>query len=84
LGLAVDDARRLHASAATPKGGAEVAGAVIGPDTLARARAMGLDPQAPFDDNNSYTCFGCLVDRIVTGPTLTSFNDVRAILVTKD
>ena len=51
------------------------------PDTLARARALGLDPQARLDDNDSYSLFAALGDLVVTGPTLTNVDDFRAILV---
>jgi hydroxypyruvate reductase len=59
----------------------EVAGAMITPDTLARARAAGLDAQAALAHHDSHTVFGTLGDGIVTGPTLTNVNDFRAILI---
>lgn len=57
------------------------AGAIITPDTLARAHAQGLDPRARLDDNDSYSVFAVLGDLVVTGPTLTNVDDFRAILV---
>ncbi len=57
------------------------AGALIGPDTLARAREMGLDPAARLADNDGYGLFDGLGDLVMTGPTLTNVNDFRAILV---
>ena len=60
----------------------EIAGAILTPDSLARARGMGLDPRARLDDNDAHTFFGELGDSVVTGPTLTNVNDFRAILVT--
>lgn len=62
-------------------GAEEVAGAVIGPDTLARARSAGIDSRAMLDANDGHTFFERLGDRVVTGPTLTNVNDFRAILV---
>ena len=59
----------------------EVAGAVIDPTSLARARAAGLDPIASLDNNDAHTLFQVLGDQIVTGPTLTNVNDFRAVLV---
>jgi hydroxypyruvate reductase len=59
-----------------------VAGAFLAPDTLARARAQGLDPRASLDDNDGHGFFGALGDALVTGPTLTNVNDFRAILLT--
>ncbi|MDQ5903796.1 MAG: glycerate 2-kinase, partial [Pseudomonadota bacterium] len=74
----------IHALAADTDGvdGAEeIAGAVIGPDTLARARAAGLLPAAALADNDGHGFFQALGDSLVTGPTLTNVNDFRAILV---
>lgn len=62
-------------------GAEEVAGAVIGPDTLARAGSAGIDSRAMLDANDGHTFFERLGDRVVTGPTLTNVNDFRAILV---
>ncbi len=59
----------------------EVAGAIIAPDTLARARAMNLSAAARLDDNDGHGFFGALGDAVVTGPTLTNINDFRAILI---
>ena len=62
-------------------GSHDAAGAVITPDTLARARAAGLDPRAVLTGHDSYTLFDAIGDLVRTGPTLTNVNDVRAILV---
>lgn len=59
----------------------EVAGAIITPDTLARARAMDLSAAARLDDNDGHGFFGAMGDAIVTGPTLTNINDFRAIAI---
>ncbi|WP_062012064.1 glycerate kinase [Aureimonas sp. AU4] len=59
----------------------DAAGALIGPDTLARARLAGLDPAAFLAGHDSYTLFRRLGDLVVTGPTLTNVNDFRAVLV---
>ena len=81
---ALGDTPGIHAIACDTDGvdGAEeVAGAVIGPDTLTRARAAGIDPRAMLQANDGHTFFERLDDRIVTGPTLTNVNDFRAIFV---
>jgi len=57
------------------------AGAVVGPDSLARARAQGLDARACLDANDSYGLFAALGDLVVTGPTRTNVNDFRALLI---
>ncbi len=62
-------------------GAEETAGAIVTPDTLARARALGIDAKASLADNDSHGFFAALGDQVVTGPTLTNVNDFRAILV---
>lgn len=62
-------------------GAEDIAGAIFTPDTLARARAMGRDPQAMLDDNDGHGFFGMLGDSLVTGPTRTNVNDFRATLI---
>lgn len=57
------------------------AGAIVMPDTLERARALGLDPQAFLDGNDSTNFFRNLDALVETGPTQTNVNDFRAILV---
>jgi hydroxypyruvate reductase len=57
------------------------AGAVIDPTTLARARALGLDPAAFLANNDSTGFFSKLGDLVETGPTCTNVNDFRAIVV---
>jgi hydroxypyruvate reductase len=59
----------------------DIAGAIIAPDTLASARAAGLDPRAMLSGHDSHTLFDKIGDAIRTGPTLTNVNDVRAILI---
>jgi hydroxypyruvate reductase len=85
LGLALDAHPRLHAIACDTDGidGTETnAGAVWAPDSVARARALGLDPARMLEDNDAYTLFAALDDLVVTGPTLTNVNDFRAVLIT--
>jgi glycerate 2-kinase len=84
LALALDGREGVYGLAADTDGidGFEgAAGAIVAPDTLARARALGLDPGARLDDNDSYSVFAALGDLVVTGPTLTNVDDFRAILV---
>jgi hydroxypyruvate reductase len=58
------------------------AGALLTPDTLARAGAAGVDAKSHLADNDGYTFFSALGDLVKTGPTLTNVNDFRAILIT--
>lgn len=62
-------------------GAAEVAGAVVRPDVLARAREVDRDPAAALAWNDSHGFFAALGDQVVTGPTLTNVNDFRALLI---
>ena len=57
------------------------AGACVTPDTLQRALAQGLKPDAFLDRNDAYGFFSALGDLVVTGPTHTNVNDFRALLV---
>lgn len=59
----------------------EIAGALITPDTLARAWTAGLRPQERLDANDGHGFFEALGDQVITGPTLTNVNDFRAILI---
>jgi hydroxypyruvate reductase len=59
------------------------AGALVSPDTLARAGKRGLDAKSYLADNDGYSFFSALGDLVVTGPTLTNVNDFRAILITR-
>ena len=57
------------------------AGALVTPDTLARARAAGEDAATRLAANDAYGFFAGIGDLVMTGPTLTNVNDFRAILV---
>ncbi len=84
LALALDGAPGVHAIACDTDGidgAGECAGALIRPDSLARARALGLDPAERLRENDAHTVFAALGDLVVTGPTRTNVNDFRAILV---
>jgi glycerate 2-kinase len=62
-------------------GAEEVAGAIVTPDSLARASQFGLSARALLADNDAHTFFRTLGDQVVTGPTLTNVNDFRAVLI---
>lgn len=84
LALALSGAPGIHALACDTDGvdgAAEVAGAVIGPDTLAVARARGIDPAVALARNDAHSFFAAVRSQVVTGPTLTNVNDFRAILI---
>lgn len=84
LALALDGAPGVSAIACDTDGidGTEDnAGALVTPDTLARARTLGLDAAIHLAANDAYGFFSAVGDLVVTGPTLTNVNDFRAILV---
>jgi glycerate 2-kinase len=86
LALALAGVPHVHAIAADTDGidGSEDnAGAVIAPDSLARAAAQGIDAGKMLDANDSYGFFDALGDLVVTGPTRTNVNDYRAIVLAK-
>ncbi len=76
------DIHALMADTDGVDGQEEIAGACIGPDTLPRAKALGLRPLDSLANNDGHGFFGALGASVVTGPTMTNVNDFRAILVT--
>jgi glycerate 2-kinase len=83
--LALQGEKGVHVLAADTDGidGIEDnAGAIVTPDTLARAAAQGLSARARLDANDAYNFFAPLGDLVVTGPTFTNVNDFRALLIT--
>lgn len=84
LALALRGDARIHALAGDTDGvdgQEEIAGAIVTPDTLQRAWALGLRPQDALADNDGHGFFEALGDAVITGPTLTNVNDFRAILI---
>ncbi|APH56161.1 Glycerate dehydrogenase [Granulibacter bethesdensis] len=84
LALTLNGASNIYAVAGDTDGidGTEdAAGAIVTPDTLARAQAKGLDPRAFLDGHDSYSLFDAVGDLIKTGATLTNVNDIRAIVI---
>ena len=80
LALALEGKAGIYALAGDTDGvdgAAEIAGAVIGPDTLQK----GPDAQKYLDNNDAHSYFEGLNQSIVTGSTLTNVNDFRAILI---
>jgi hydroxypyruvate reductase len=57
------------------------AGAIVTPDTLARAATLGLKAVEFLDRNDAYNFFKPLGDLVVPGPTFTNVNDFRALLI---
>lgn len=57
------------------------AGAVLLPDSKARADQLGISARKMLANNDGYSYFSALGDLVITGPTLTNVNDYRVILV---
>lgn len=86
LAMHLRESPRVFALAADTDGidGTDVAaGAIIDPQTLRRASALGIDVPSRLADNDAHSVFDILGDRIVTGPTRTNVNDFRAILIAR-
>jgi hydroxypyruvate reductase len=84
MAIALGGHPRIHALAGDTDGvdgQEEIAGAIVAPDTLARAWSLGLNPNERLDDNDGHGLFEAVGASVVTGPTLTNVNDFRAILV---
>ena len=86
LAVALDAHPGIHAIACDTDGidGTEDnAGALLAPDSLARAASLGVVARDRLADNDGYGFFAALGDLVITGPTLTNVNDFRAILITR-
>ena len=84
LGIALDGCPGIHAMAGDTDGvdGMEdIAGAMLAPDSLARAWDLGLRACDSLANNDGHGFFGALGDAVVTGPTRTNVNDFRAIVI---
>ena len=84
LAIALDGAPGINALAGDTDGvdgSQDNAGAYVGPRTLSRAKAHGIDLHRHLANNDAYSAFERLSDLLMTGPTMTNVNDFRAILV---
>ena len=62
-------------------GPTDAAGAIAAGHTVARARALGLEPWDHLERNDAYPLFAALGDLILTGPSGTNVNDLAFVLV---
>jgi glycerate 2-kinase len=84
LALALQGAKGICAIACDTDGvdgAAEVAGAVIGPETLGLAQTANVDAGVMLTRNDAHSFFAHINGQVITGPTLTNVNDFRAILI---
>ena len=80
--IALEGDPRIHVLACDTDGvdGAdEVAGACVGPDTLAKVGREAAE--AALTENDAHGFFARVNAQVVTGPTLTNVNDFRALLI---
>src|SRR5205807_9918194 len=61
-------------------GNTEAAGAIVDGKTMARATALGLNPEEFLDNNDAYSFFRPLRALVVTGPTGTNVADLVLFL----
>jgi glycerate 2-kinase len=84
LGIELDALEGVHALAADTDGidgSQDNAGALLAPDSLARAADAGLFARKQLAANDAWGFFSAIGDLVQTGPTLTNVNDYRAILI---
>jgi hydroxypyruvate reductase/glycerate 2-kinase len=62
-------------------GPTDAAGAMVDGETIKKARADGLDPEASLGENDSYSFFSRTGSLLKTGPTGTNVMDVQIILI---
>lgn len=85
LAIELDGAPGVHALACDTDGidgSQDNAGATLAPDSLARARAAGVDPEDALDQHDAWRFFATIDDLVVTGPSRTGVGEYRVILVT--
>ena len=86
LGMAkvLEGAKGIYALACDTDGidgGAEVAGALIEPDTLAKAKHHNISFEGAFQRFDGHGFFKAIDAQIITGPTHTNVNDFRTVLI---
>lgn len=65
-------------------GNTQVAGAIVDPTTVARARAFGYEPAESLATFNACPLFTAIGDSVVTGPTGHNLRDLRLLIAEKD
>lgn len=62
-------------------GPTDAAGAVVDGETVLRAKALGFDPAAYLEENDSYSFFQKTGELVITGPTGTNVMDIEVVLI---
>jgi hydroxypyruvate reductase len=84
LGIALRGHPRIYAIAGDTDGvdgQVDIAGAILGPNSLDQARVLGVSPVNALDSNDAHGFFQAVGASVITGPTYTNVNDFRAILL---
>jgi hydroxypyruvate reductase len=84
LGIALRGHPHIYAIAGDTDGvdgQVDIAGAILGPNSLEQARILGVSPVNALDLNDAHSFFKALGASVITGPTYTNVNDFRAILL---
>ncbi len=76
----LDDVVILSGGTDGTDGPTDAAGAVVDGTTIARAQALGLNPEQTLARNDSYPFFAALGDLLHTGPTGTNVMDIYMLL----
>ena len=77
----LNDVVTLAAGTDGSDGPTGAAGALVDPESVARARVRGFDPEAALAENDSNTVLGGAGDLVITGPTNTNLLDLYMVLV---
>lgn len=77
----VDGITLLSAGTDGTDGSTDAAGAIVDGRTTAKAKSLGLNPEAYLDNNDSYNFFKQTESLLITGPTGTNVMDVQIVLV---
>jgi hydroxypyruvate reductase len=77
----VDGMVALAAGTDGTDGPTDAAGGIVDGESARRARALGQDPRARLEDNDSNPLLAALGDLVVTGPTNTNLLDLYLLLV---
>jgi glycerate 2-kinase len=77
----IDGITFLSAGTDGTDGPTEAAGAIVDGNTVSKAKAIGLDPQAYLKDNDSYNFFKKIDELFITGPTGTNVMDIQIVII---
>ena len=77
----IDGITLLSAGTDGTDGPTDAAGAIVDGQTVARAKAIGLDPGTYLENNDSYNFFKQINELFITGPTGTNVMDIQIMVI---